>query len=297
MFKLSFKREIEYLFKKDVLLIMIPGVFNTMTILRETSVGLFLGDEDEQDVLLPNKYVPDEYALGDEIEVFIYFDSEDRPIATNLIPEIQLNQFAELICVDTAEIGAFMDWGLEKQLFIPYGEQRERIRKGDRCIVYLKHDEKSNRLVGSTKYHQFVSNDVLTVQVKDEVDLLVVEETDLGFNVLVNEMHIGLVYRNQVFKPIVIGQREKGYVHEIREDNKLDIRLHKIGKAASNDGAELILEALEEEEFIPLHDKSAPELIYSRFRMSKKHFKRAIGTLYKEKKIEIKSDGIQLNKE
>ncbi len=272
-----------------------PGRFNTLSVLRETSVGLFLGDNEGGEVLLPKKYIPENTTVGDQIDVFLYHDSEDRLIATTLMPTIQLHQFEVLTCIDVSKNGAFMDWGLEKHLLVPHNEQRVEMEIGSNYLVYLYEDEKTGRLAGSSKVYQFLSNDYLTVKEKDEVELIILDKTDLGYNAIINEVHKGLIYENQVFKPLEYGQRVKGYVFAIRDENKIDLRLQRVGLQGARDSAEIILEKLKEQDgFLPLHDKSSADDIYQSLQMSKKQFKRAVGNLYKSGKITLEEKGVRL---
>ena len=276
------------------------GKMNTLTILRETSVGLFLGNEDDNDddVLLPFKYFPEKYDLGDEIEVFIYLDYEERRIATNLTPYIQLHEFALLEVVDVTEVGTFMDWGLEKHLFIPFGEQRHRMELGMWYVVYLDIDEKTDRLYGTNRIERHLDKDDITVAKGDEVDLLVFIETDLGYTVIINGKHKGLVFENQIFKEINPGDKMKGYIKDIRQDGKIDVSLQPIGFVNSNEkNTDLIYQALVDNSgTLALTDKSSPEEIYATFGISKKAFKRAVGDLYKQRKISIAPTQITLSK-
>jgi uncharacterized protein len=269
------------------------GLFNLLTVLRSTSVGLFLGDDEGNEVLLPNKYVTPGTLISDNVEVFIYTDSEDRPIATNLVPTIQLHQFEVLVCKDTSDYGAFLDWGLEKDVFVPYREQREKMKVGESYLVYLYVDERSNRLIASSKVNKFLSNDYLSVSENDEVDLIITDKSQLGYNVIINGVHSGLLYDNEVFKELYYGERTKGYVSKIREDKKIDVRLYKSGVKAIVDNAEFLLKKLDETNgFLNLNDKSSAEEIYQRLHISKKQFKKAVGNLLKVGKVEITENGI-----
>jgi predicted RNA-binding protein (virulence factor B family) len=276
------------------------GIDNTLTILRDTKVGIFLGTGIEgEEILLPNKYVPSAFKIGDEIIVFVYLDHEERPVATTLEPFIYLNEFALLRVNYINQFGAFMDWGLEKDLFVPFKEQARPMEKGKRYLVYMYMDEQTNRLAASSKLNQFLSNDELKVGKFDEVDLIISHITDAGINVIVNEKYKGLLYQNEVYddslKP---GQRMIGYIKNIRPDNKLDVMLQKPGYENVEPNAEIILEELRlNRGFLRLSDNSHPEDIKTVLKMSKKTFKKAIGALYKEKLIEIKGDGIYLIKE
>ena len=269
------------------------GEYNTLEILRNTSVGLFLGDNEGNDILLPIKYMPEAYEIGDKLEVFCYLDYDERPIATNLEPSIMLDEFQLLKVVDVNEFGAFLDWGLEKHLLVPFREQRSKMQEGQWYVVFCYLDKKSNRLVASNKLDKFISNDELSVKVREKVDLIITRQTDLGWEVIINNKHKGLVYSNEVFKKIAIGDVMAGVIKDIRRDNKIDISLQPLGEKILEPAANKIFEILTAEGgYLALNDKSDPDLIKARLQMSKKTFKKGIGTLYKARKIVIKSDGI-----
>jgi len=271
------------------------GEYNTLTILRETEPGLFLGDEEENEVLLPHRYKPESYEIGDEISVFIYLDNEERIIATTEEPYLTLNTFAYLRCSDVTKYGAFMDWGLVKQLFVPFKEQARPMKAGNWYIVYLYLDEQTNRLVGSSKTNKFLDNTTVTVAKFDEVDILVTHITQQGANVIINGMHKGLIFTEDIFEDIRSGDKMKAYVKKVRSDNKIDIVLHTPGYKSIEPNANYLLEELKAAGgFLPLHDKSDPETIKNELGLSKKSFKKAIGSLYKDKQIIIKEDGIEL---
>lgn len=272
---------------------IVLGTYNTLEILRDTSVGLFLGDGEGNDILLPNKYVPESYEIGQSMTVFCYLDHSERPVATNLEPEVLVNEFQLLKVVEVNEFGAFMDWGLEKHLLVPFREQRSKMQEGHWYVVYCYLDQQSNRLVASNKIDRFLSNDTLSVKEGDIVDLLVSRKTDLGYEVIINNLHKGLVYNNEIFKTIAIGDNTKGVIKKIRPDNKLDVSLQPLGENILEPAAQKIYEQLiAHGGFLGLHDKSDPELIKQELQMSKKVFKKGIGTLYKARKIEIRDDGI-----
>ena len=276
------------------------GVDNTLTILRHTPPGLYLGTDDSEDVvLLPNKYVPEHYEIGDKITVFLYLDHEERPVATTLEPYIYLHEFALLRVNYINEFGAFMDWGLEKDLFVPFKEQARPMEKGKRYLIYMTMDEKTNRLVGSSKTNQFLKNEELKVEEGEEVDLIVSHITDSGVNVIINEAYKGLVYKDQIFdETIRTGDRMIGWIKTIRPDNKIDVMLQKPGYENVEPNSQLIMDELKASRgFLRLNDNSHPEDIKTVLKMSKKTFKKAIGLLYKEKLIEIKEDGIYLVKD
>ena len=269
------------------------GNYNTLKILRETAVGLFLGDDDVDDLLLPLKYIPDEFNIGDDISVFCYLDHEERPIATTLKPLIKRNTFGWLRVAEVNEFGAFLDWGLEKHLLVPFREQQIKMIEGESYVVFCYLDEKSFRLVASSRLNKFAKNEDISLSPNDEVDLLVSRQSDLGWDVIINNKYQGLVFKSEVFQPMQVGAGLKGYVKKIREDNKIDIVLKPIGHLGLEPAAKQIFEQLESSGgYISLHDKSAPEEIREMFQMSKKTFKKAIVTLYSNRKIEIKNDGI-----
>jgi hypothetical protein len=271
------------------------GENNTLTILRDTEPGLFLGDDSGNDVLLPNRYVPKTFELDDKIEVFVYLDNEERPVATTDRPYIMKGQFALLRCNQVTDFGAFLDWGLVKELFCPFREQAFKMKPGGWYLVHCYLDDETERLVASSKTNRFLDNKELTVAQFEEVDLIVSHPSDIGMNVIVNGIHSGLVFSDDIFKDISIGDRLKGIVKKVRPDNKLDISLNQIGYRNIEPNAEFILNELHDNGgFIALHDKSTPEDIKNVVQMSKKSFKKAIGTLYKERQIEIKEDGIYL---
>lgn len=272
------------------------GKYNTLTILRKTSVGFFLGDDSGEDVLLPNKYCPQGAAVGEALEVFVYRDHEERKVATTLEPLIQLDAFALLQVSDVTEVGAFMDWGLEKDLLVPFREQRQKLEVGRWYLIYLFLDKETDRLVGSNKLEKFLSNDPLTVNVGDKVNILVMRKTEIGYNLIINMRHEGLIFHSDIFRELHVGYELEGYVKTIREDKKIDISLSPTGYARFNDvHMELIWQELEKSDGkLPLADKSSPEEIYDRLGMSKKAFKKAIGALYKAKKIRIGQDFIEI---
>lgn len=274
------------------------GRKNKLEILRDTSVGLFLGDDEDNDVLLPNKYVPEDYEIGQIIEVFCYLDYDERPVATTLEPYIMLGEFRLLQVAEINEFGAFMQWGLEKHLLVPFREQRNKMKEGQWYVVHCYLDNRSGRLVASNKLDKFLSNDTLDLKEWDQVDLVVTRQTDLGWEVIVNEKHKGLVYFNEVFKTINIGDVIPGCVKTIRKDNKIDISLQPLGSRVLEPAANKILEVIKENDgFLALHDKSNPEEIRDVMQMSKKTFKKGIGTLYKAKKIQLENDGVRLIEE
>ena len=272
------------------------GKFNTLKIARSTKVGLYLTDG-ASDVLLPNKYVPEEFQIDDEIEVFVYLDHEERPVATTLEPYVFLNEFALLRVNYINKFGAFMDWGMEKDLFVPFKEQARPMEEGKRYLVYMYLDKQTNRLVGSSKSNQFLDNKDIKLEKGEEVDLIVSHITEVGINVIINEKHKGLLYKNEVFEDLRTGDRIIGYIKNIRPDGKIDVSRQPFGVERIDASAQKLLDELKASRgFLRLHDNSTPEDIKTILQMSKKTFKKAVGTLYKQKQIEIKEDGIYLIK-
>ena len=273
------------------------GKTNQLTVLRETSVGLYLGDQENSSILLPKKYVLPEFRIGDTIDVFVYKDSEDRPIATTLKPYAEINQFAFLEVSQVSAVGAFLDWGLEKDLFVPFKEQKFKMQPGRSYVVFVYLDEVTERIVASNKINKFINNEVLTVDVGDEVDLLVYDKTELGYNCIINAMHRGLIYHNEIYKDIQVGDNLKGYIKEIRPNNLIDLSLQKLGFKNVLSSTNLILNYLSEHNgYLDLTDKSSPDLIERRFNMSKATFKKSIGILYRQRKVTLHDDGVRLVK-
>ena len=274
------------------------GVDNTLKIARASKVGLYLADDEGQEILLPNKYVPREYSIGQQVTVFVYLDHEERPVATTLEPYIYLNEFALLRVNYVNEFGAFLDWGLEKDLFVPFREQARPMVQGKRYLVYLYLDAQTNRLVASSKTNQFLKSENINLEPGQEVDLIVSHITDAGVNVIINETYKGLIYKDDVFDDSIrTGDRTTGYIVQVRPDNKVDVSLRKPGYEGVAPDAEKILEMLRHGRgYLKLHDGSSPEDIRSVLKMSKKTFKKAIGALYRDRMIEIRPDGIYLVK-
>lgn len=272
------------------------GKINKLSILRETSVGLYLGDDSGEDVLLPHKWRPEYYEIDDDIEVFVYLDHLERKIATSLTPKIILNEFAFLRVASIETVGAFMDWGMEKDLMVPFSEQKITMEKGRWYVVYMDLDEETDRLYATSKLDKYLDNTDLDVKEQEEVDILVMRETEIGYSVIINNKYHGLVYRSDLYKELNVGERKKAFVKKIRDDNKIDISLQPIGYIQFNDAnTELIMQALNKKDgFIPLTDKSSPDEISVYLGISKKAFKKAIGALYKQRKIAIEKGGIRI---
>lgn len=257
--------------------------------------GVYLDGEERGEILLPNEYVPKDCFPDDYLKVFIYFDSEDRIIATTEVPNIQVGEFAWMKVVSTSSVGAFLDWGLRKDLLVPFREQRDRMTEGKSYLVYAYVDDASDRIVATAKIEKYLGNVPVQYKPGQEVDVLIARKSDLGYNVIVDNLHWGLVYRNEIFRPLRLGQKLKGYIKEVREDDKIDITLQKKGYDRINGIVERILEKLEDNGgVLDVSDKTVPEIIYNLFECSKKDYKKAIGTLFKERKIELTATEIKL---
>jgi len=267
-----------------------------LKISKRATFGLFLIDSSGEEVLLPKKYCSDEMTPGNTISVFVYRDSEGKKVATTLTPKIFIHEFALLKVNAVTGVGAFLDGGLEKELMVPFREQKQKMESGRWYIVYLDLDKKSDRLYASNRVERFLQNDELTVKEGEEVDLVVLQKTDLGYSVIINHLHKGLIFENEIFQEIRVGNRLRGYVKRIREDRKIDVSLQPIGFRNFNDAnSESIFKALAENNgFLAITDKSSPEEIYTLFGISKKAFKKSLGALYKQKKVDILPDGIKL---
>lgn len=267
-----------------------------LKISKRATFGLYLADTSGEEVLLPNKYCSDEMTPGNTIEVFVYKDSEGKKVATTLKPKIFIHEFALLKVTAVTGVGAFLDWGLEKELMVPFREQKQKLEVGRWYIVYLDLDLKSDRLYASNRVERFLQNDQISVKDGEEVRLLVLQKTDLGYSVIINHKHKGLIFDNEIFQDIRVGDSIKGYVKQIRDDNKIDVSIQPVGFRNANDAnSQLILTKLEEHEgFLSVNDKSSPEEIYTLFGISKKAFKKSLGTLYKQRLVEINAEGVKL---
>lgn len=271
------------------------GSFQNLKAYKKANQGMYLQDKNGDEVLLPAKYVPSNLNEGDYIEVFLYLDSQEREVATTQRPKINPYEFAFLTCVDEAPFGAFMDWGLDRDLLIPNSEQLFPIKQGQTCLVYLFMDEE-DRPTGTTHIDRCVSNEDFDLKVGDKVDLLVYKFTDIGIKVIINQTYDGLLYRDQVQAPLRHGDKVEGFISRIREDHKIDVSLHRFGYNKVIDNKDRIIECLKANEgFLPLHDKSSPDDIKKHLQISKKVFKKAIGGLYKDKRIRIEKEGIYLS--
>lgn len=271
------------------------GDYNRLTITKEVDFGLYLDGGDEGEILLPKRYVPQSYRIGDELEVFIYLDQDERLVATTETPLAKVGDFAYLSCSWVNEYGAFLDWGLMKDLFCPFREQKRRMEIGQKYIVYVYIDPESYRIVASAKVEHFLSDDFPPYRRGDAADLLIWQKTELGFKVIADNRFQALAYDDQIFKHVHTGDRMQGYIAAVRPDGKIDVTLQPAGRQQTLDFAEVLLQYLKDNGgFCDLGDKSDAEDIKRRFQVSKKVYKRAVGDLYKRKLISITDDGIHL---
>jgi len=272
------------------------GLINKLKVDRLTDTGYYLVDDDHNEVLLSNAFVTENYSLGDQINVFVYKDLDDRTVATTVKPSILLDHFAFLKVVETKKGNVFMDWGMPDNLLVPFEEQSQKMLVENWYLIFLFKDEETEILIGSNKVNDFVFFDKIDLQVGSEVDLLLYKRTDLGMNAIVNNLYKGLIFNSNIHKTINAGERLKGYVKEVREDGNIDLLLEPPGYKGSIDkNSKVILEALSESDgFLELTDKSDPKDIKFILGLSKKAFKRSLGNLYKQKLVEIYKDGIKL---
>ncbi|SDA64783.1 transcriptional regulator, GntR family [Pseudomonas sp. NFPP33] len=273
------------------------GRMNSLQVVKHTDFGLYLDGGADGEILLPKRYIPKDTPseVDDWLNVFLYLDSEDKLIATTLKPKIQLGEFASLKVVDINRVGLFFDWGLPKDLLLPHSEEKRPLQIGDYCVIYLYLDKRTRRLTATARLDRHLDKVPANYQVGQEVDLLVVERTDLGFKAIIDGKHWGLIHKNELFKFIRSGMREKGYIKELRADGKISLSLQPIGHEAASGLADQIIERLRAQGgLLALGDKSPPELISEHFRVSKGNFKKAIGGLYKQGLIRIHDDRIEL---
>lgn len=273
------------------------GMHHTLSVERIIKHGYILKEDKGIDVLLPGKLANRDLQKGENVRVFIYKDGEERITATMQDPKITLHQMAVLPVTDITRHGAFLDWGLDKDLFLPHSEQTAKLQKGQSTLVYLYLDEETDRLAATMKIDRFLDNSTLSVEEKEKVDLWILDQTDLGYNVAINGKHRGLIYHNEFFREVSYGDKTTGYIKQIRPDHKIDVTLRPIGYDKVEARADFIMDRLKESGgFLDLHDKSDPDEIRDRLKMSKKTFKKAIGLLYRKDIIAIRDDGIYLSK-
>ena len=281
--------------KKLDIMNVILGKYNQLEVVKEVDFGVYLNGGDDGEILLPSRYVPEGCRPGDMLNVFIYLDNEERLIATTLQPKVLVDEFACLEVAWVNEYGAFLDWGLMKDLFVPFREQKMKMQKGHRYVVHAHVDEDSYRIMASAKVEKYLSKDMPPYQPGEEVEVMAWQKTDLGYKVIVDNKYSGLVYQKEIFKALEPGMKMQAYIRQVREDGKIDLTLQKDGLQKVGDFAEVLLQYIKEQGgHTSLNDKSAAEDIYDTFGVSKKTFKKAVGDLYKKRLILLVEGGIRL---
>lgn len=273
------------------------GRYNSLQIVKHTNFGLYLDGAQDGEILLPNRYIPKDVPTEDEdwLNVFVYLDSEDKLIATTEKPKVQVGEFASLKVVEVNSIGVFLDWGLPKDLLLPYSEEKRTLQAGDYCVVHVYLDKHSRRITATARLDRYLDKTPANYQVGQEVDLLVAEATDMGFKAIISNKHWGLIHKNEVFKFLRPGKQEKGYIKEIRADGNIALSLQPVGvEAAGSLNTKILAKLRENGGTLPVSDKSDPQVISGLFGVSKGNFKKAIGALYKQGQIVIHADRIEL---
>lgn len=274
------------------------GKYNKLKVVKYSEFGLFLDAENDGEILLPKRYVPENfrevYKIGDLVEVFVYRDSEDRLIATTETPLAKVGEFATLKVVSLSPVGAFLDWGLAKDLFMPFSERTHALRVGQHCLVYIYVDN-SDRIAASMRLNRYIDKEVGEYQEGQTVELIIANPTELGFNAIINGKNWGVLFKNEIFQHIRTGDHLPGFIKKIRTDGKIDLTLNKTGYTGTDDIAEKIIKLLKEEDgYLEINDKTSAEIIYDYFGVSKKKYKMALGGLYKKRLITVDEDGIRL---
>ena len=273
------------------------GRYNSLQVVKHTHFGLYLDGAQDGEILLPNRYIPKDIPSEDEdwLNVFIYLDSDDKLIATTEKPKVQVGEFASLKVVEVNSIGIFLNWGLSKDLLLPYSEEKRPLKAGDYCVVHVYLDKHTRRITATTRLDRYLDKAPVNYTVGQEVDLLVVEETAMGFKAIINNKHWGLIHKNEVFKFLRSGKQEKGFIKELRQDGNISLSLQPVGEQLSSSLNTKILDKLRENNgVLPVSDKSDPAVISNLFGVSKGNFKKAIGALYKQGQIVIHPDRIEL---
>lgn len=271
------------------------GKYNQLEVVKEVDFGVYLNGDEDGEILLPKRYVPEGTKPGDILNVFIYLDMEERLVATTLQPYVQVGEFACLEVAWINQFGAFLNWGLMKDLFVPFREQKMKMQKGKRYVVYVHLDEESYRIVASAKIEHFLSTEKPDYQPGQEVEVLVWQRTELGYKVIVENKFSGMLYHNEIFQPLEVGMRLPAFIKQVRPDGKIDLVLQKAGARKVDDFSEVLWQYIKDNDgFTPLNDKTDAEVIYHTFGVSKKTFKKAVGDLYKKRRIVLKEDGIHL---
>ena len=273
------------------------GRYNALQVVKHTDFGLYLDGGADGEILLPNRYIPKDIPSEDEdwLNVFVYLDSEDKLLATTEKPKVQVGEFASLKVVEINSIGVFLDWGLPKDLLLPFSEEKRQMKAGEYCVVHVYLDKRTRRITATARLDRYLDQVPPAYQVGQEVDLLVVEETDMGFKAIINNAHWGLIHKNEVFKFLRSGKQEKGYIKELRSDGKIALSLQPVGaQLASSLNAQILDKLRANQGTLPVSDKSDPQVISDLFGVSKGNFKKAIGALYKAGQIIIHADRIEL---
>ena len=271
------------------------GKFNQLEVVKEVDFGMYLDGGEEGEILLPTRYVPEDCKIGDMLNVFLYLDMDERLIATTLTPAVQVGQFACLEVSWVNEFGAFLDWGLMKDLFVPFREQKMKMQVGRKYVIHAHLDDESYRIVASAKVERYLSKDIPEYAPDEEVGILIWQKTDLGFKAIIDNKYSGLLYENEIFSPLETGMEMKAFVKQVREDGKVDLMLQKPGFEKVDDFAKTLLDYIKERGGkIYLNDKSPADEIYDTFGVSKKTFKKGVGDLYKKRLIALTENGIQL---
>lgn len=274
------------------------GRYNSLQVVKHTDFGLYLDGGADGEILLPNRYVPKDTPseVEDWLNVFVYLDSEDKLLATTEKPKVQVGEFASLKVKEINSIGVFLDWGLPKDLLLPYSEEKRQLKEGDYCVVHVYLDKRTRRITATARLDRYLDKVPASYSIGQEVKLLVVEESDLGFKAVINNQHWGLIHKNEVFKFLRSGKQEVGYIKELRSDGKIALSLQPIGAQAADSLSEKILGKLRDNQgSLAVSDKSEPQLIADLFGVSKGNFKKAIGALYKSGQIVIHADRIELS--
>ncbi len=271
------------------------GKFNLLKVVKQVDFGVYLDGGDGEEILLPTRYVPENCHIGDELNVFIYLDSEERLIATTLTPLAQVGEFACLEVAWVNEFGAFLDWGLMKDLFVPFREQKMKMQKGKRYVVHVHIDDESYRIMASAKVERYLSKEMPPYNTGDKVDVMIWQKTSLGFKAIVDEKFSGLIYENEIFCHLEIGSKIQAYIKQVRPDGKIDLELQQAGAKKVDNFATVLLQCLRDNGgSIPYGDKSSAEAIYEMFQVSKKTFKKALGDLYKKRLVILENEQTKL---
>lgn len=273
------------------------GRYNSLQVVKHTNFGLYLDGAQDGEILLPNRYIPKDIPSEDEdwLNVFIYLDSDDKLIATTEKPKVQVGEFASLKVVEVNSIGIFLDWGLPKDLLLPYSEEKQPLKAGDYCVVHVYLDKHTRRITATTRLDRYLDKVPANYTIGQEVDLLVAEETAMGFKAIINNKHWGLIHKNEVFKFLRSGKQEKGFIKEVRSDGNISLSLQPVGEQlASSLNAQILGKLRDNNGVLPVSDKSDPQVISNLFGVSKGNFKKAIGALYKQGQIVIHADRIEL---